>query len=169
MVLNSKGKYEVFQPTAHQVEQIHEILRPDGKGLFAIDLAVNVQPRRHGKSTLFMMIVLWLFMTRDNFTIQLLGNEEGHSRRTQYNRLKKTIQNTPKLREKIPDSDITNQEIRRFKHGKVTSVIQAMTGLSLKSSFGDRQTYYGFLIITPALIFQFLTHGRRRSWTAKIP
>ena len=137
-VLNDKGKYKTFQPTDHQLQIIDTILQPDKKGLFSMDLALSIEPRRHGKSTLYMLIVLWLFFTRDNYTIQLLGNDESHSKRTQLNRLVRTIERSPRLIAKIENRDMTGLEIRRRLYGRVTSVIQGMGGLSLSSSFGDR-------------------------------
>ncbi len=142
-VLNSKRKWEIFTPTAHQEKLIDKFLvsRSGSRNKrFLYNLILNIEPRRHGKSTLFLLIVLWLFMTRENFTIQLLGNGEGHSRRTQFNRLVKVIENTPKLAGLVKDKKISNTrvDLTRFNRGKATSVIQGMTGLSTAGAFGDR-------------------------------
>ncbi|WP_300463504.1 hypothetical protein, partial [Desulfobacula sp.] len=139
-VLNLKNKYEVFKPTAHQQLLIDKCLAAKGRG-FIYNLVLNIEPRRHGKSTLFMLVVLWLLTTRDNFTIQLLGNEESHSRRTQFNRLVKTIERSPKLWALVAEKktlEISKVEIRRIHKKRITSVIQSMRGLNMAASFGDR-------------------------------
>ena len=69
-------------------------------------MSIVVQPRRHGKSTVFALICLWLFTSRRNFTIQLLGNTEVHCRRVQFNTLVKIIRNTPVLSQAIKEDDI---------------------------------------------------------------
>jgi hypothetical protein len=144
VVLNKAGKYEVFAPTAHQDDLVDKFLQ-SRKGsrskAFQHNLVLNIEPRRHGKSTLFMLVVLWLWHTRENFTVQALGNEESHSRRTQYNRLIKTVENTAKLKAQADAGKIVIQksEITRYaKGGRPVSVIQSMKGLTSASSFGDR-------------------------------
>ena len=134
-ILTSSGKYQPFKPTRKQVDLIKQILKTDKDGNFIHSLSLLIQPRRHGKSTTFALIVLWLFSSRKNFTIQLCGNTENHSRRVQYNTLLKIIRHTPKLRLLIPEKNITQSEISLNKQG---NVIQAMSGANTAAAFGDR-------------------------------
>ena len=104
-VLTRSNRYEIFIPTAKQKKRIKQILKTDKAGQFAHSLSLNIEPRRHGKSTVFALIVLWFFTSRKNFTVQLLGSTEDHCRRVQFNTLKKIINNTDKLKRLIPESN----------------------------------------------------------------
>jgi len=135
-VLTKAGKYEVWQPTDRQRRTIDNLLATDAKGNFKRSTGLLIWPRRHGKSTLMALVVLWLFTSRKNFTVQLQGNTEGHSRKVQLNTLVKIIQHTPELKKLIdPDKDISKYEIAYPKRG---NIIQGMTGNNLASAFGDR-------------------------------
>ena len=98
-------------------------------------MSLTVMPRRHGKSTLFALIVLWLHCSRNNFTVQLLGNSEAHSRRVQFNTLVRIIRHTPALRLMIPEKSIRPIDISFPKRG---NVIQRFSGVNTAASFGDR-------------------------------
>jgi hypothetical protein len=76
-VLHRNGQYKIFKPTPEQDKAIDQILASKNKR-FNHSLSIVIQPRRHGKSTVFALICLWLFTSRRNFTIQLLGNTEVH-------------------------------------------------------------------------------------------
>ncbi len=134
-ILTSKNVYRKFTPTKEQAVILKKVLAVDRHGNFKHSLSIQLAPRRHGKSVLFALICLWLFTSRKNFTIQLSGNSEDHSRRVQYRLLKRIILNTPKLRLMIPDKNILMHEIKYSKRG---NVIQMSTGVSFSTSFGDR-------------------------------
>jgi len=134
-ILTSKNTYKRFVPTAKQAKLIKRMLSADKNGNFKHTLSLLIEPRRHGKSVLFALICLWLFTSRKNFTIQLSGNSEDHSRRVQFKLLKRIILNTPKLRMMIPEKNILMHEIKYSKRG---NVIQMSTGVSFSTSFGDR-------------------------------
>jgi hypothetical protein len=134
-VLTASNEYKVFAPTDKQRETIEDVLACDEIGKFLHSISLFIEPRRHGKSTLFALIVLWLFTSRKNLTIQLLGNTEDHSRRVQYRTLKRIIQNTPKLSRLVPDDDILIHEIR---YPKMGNLVQLMAGTSTATAFGDK-------------------------------
>jgi hypothetical protein len=134
-ILTSNNRYEPFKPTRKQLDIIKKVLAVDDQNNFLHSMSLQIAPRRHGKSVLFSLIILWLFCSRKNFVIQLSGNSEDHSRRVQYRLLKRIIENTPKLRLMIPDKDILQHEIKYSKRG---NVIQMQTGVSFSTSFGDR-------------------------------
>src|SRR5690606_18855577 len=98
-------------------------------------MILDIEPRRHGKSTVFAIICLFFFCARRNFTIALLGNNDQHADRTMLKRIKNIIQHTPELRSRVrPDKDILSDQIRRESWGNV--IIKA--GVSTASAFGDR-------------------------------
>jgi len=104
---------------------------------FARSLSILIEPRRHGKSTVFALIVLWLATSRQNQTIQVLGNSEAHTRRVQFNTIKKIVRNSPKLLKLIPEKDMFVFEVLCRPQG---SVIQMAPGNNVSASFGDRFT-----------------------------
>jgi len=133
-ILTSKNVYKRFVPTLQQAKIIKRMLSADSKGNFKHTLSLLIEPRRHGKSTIFALIVLWLTTSRNNHVTQLLGNTELHSKRVQFRTLKRIIENTAKLRLLIPEKHIHVNEIycpvRK-------SLIQTM-GVSTSMSFGDK-------------------------------
>lgn len=131
-ILTSQNTYEPFKITRNQLEQAKQILAVDKDGNFINDMSLLIEPRRHGKSTLLALIVLWLFTSRTNITIQLLGNNEIHCRRVQYRTLKRIIRNTKKLSAMIPEKRITTQNIKYR-----SNIIQVGT-TSFSSSFGGK-------------------------------
>ena len=134
-VLTRSGKYEVFTLTERQETVIDKLLAVDDRGNFKRSIGLLVWPRRHGKSTLLALIVIWLLVISRNWTCQLQGNTEQHSRRVQFNQIARIIKNTPELRRLIGEDSLMRSEINYRKCG---NVIQSMTSNTLASSFGDR-------------------------------
>jgi hypothetical protein len=134
-ILNAKGVYRKIKLTRKQADIIKAVYAVNKKGEYKHSLCLNLQPRRHGKSVTFALIVLHHFFSRKNWTAQLCGNTEAHSRRVQFNLIWKILMNTPKLREMIKDKDLTQHEIKNSKRG---NVIQAMLGVNTAAAFGDR-------------------------------
>ena len=52
-ILTRSNKYEIFEPTVKQRRLITEILKTDKAGNFKRSFFLNIEPRRHGKSTVF--------------------------------------------------------------------------------------------------------------------
>lgn len=102
---------------------------------FQHSLSLIIEPRRHGKSTLFCLICLWLFTSRKNITVQLIGNTESHCRRVQFQTVKKIIANTPTLRKLIPEKQMFVFEIFFPAMG---NVIQMSPGNNPSTSFGEK-------------------------------
>ena len=102
---------------------------------FAHSLSLIIEPRRHGKSTIFSLIILWIFTSRKNCTVQLLGNTESHCRRVQFQTVKKIIANTPTLRKLIPEKQMFVFEIFFPALG---NVIQMSPGNNPSTSFGEK-------------------------------
>lgn len=132
-ILHSDGRYRPIKLTRKQGALLKKIYAVDASNNFLKSLILNIEPRRHSKSTLFALVLLHLFTSRDNWSCQLAGNSENHSRRTQYNLLVNIIRHTPKLRAMIPDRAVIKDEIS-YKG----NTIYSMTGLSTRSAFGSR-------------------------------
>ena len=81
-VLTSRNTYEQIRLTRTQIETLKEVLAVDDQGKLTHSISVLCWPRRHGKTTLFCLILLWLLTTRKNQVLQLVGNSEAHSRKT---------------------------------------------------------------------------------------
>ena len=133
-ILNSRNQYEPFKATKKQIEIIKKVLAVSEQGNFLHSLHLLIWPRRHSKSTLFALIVLWLFFSRKNLTIQLNGNNEIHSRRVQFNLLLKIIRNTPDLKRRLTERDFYTHRIENLKRGNVIQMNPASTA----TSFGDK-------------------------------
>lgn len=133
-ILVRNNRYEPFTPTPKQRAFIRQVLKVDKAGRFVHSLSLNIQPRRHGKSTAFALIVLWLFTSRRNFTIQLLGSSEDHCRRVQFATLKKIIAASPRLSKLIPPA---NQFSWTIVFPELSNQIQ-FSASNLSTSFGDR-------------------------------
>ncbi|RJP90948.1 MAG: hypothetical protein C4518_08620 [Desulfobacteraceae bacterium] len=134
-ILTRSNRYEPFVPTARQRKFIRNVLAVDKKsGLFKHSISMNVEPRRHGKSTVFSLIVLWLFTSRMNFTVQLLGSTEDHCRRTQFAALKRIINNSPLLSVLIPEN---NQFMYTIMFHELQNQIQ-FSASNTASAFGDK-------------------------------
>ena len=134
-ILTGRNTYEAFEPTERQRANIEQILTVDGHGSFRHSLSVVCEPRRQGKSTILALIILWLCTSRKNQVVQLLGNSEDHTRRTQYRTLKRIIEHTPKLAKLVPERERTLFEIR---FQKSNSVIQMGSGINTATAFGDK-------------------------------
>jgi len=104
---------------------------------FQHTLSLLIMPRRHGKSTIFALICLWIATTRPNQTVQLLGSTESHTRRTMFSVIKKIIDHTPILKKLIPEKDSYVFELFCRRLG---SVIQMSPGTNVATAYGDRFT-----------------------------
>ena len=128
------NRYQPFEPTEKQKDLINKILKSEDNR-FTHSLSLLIQPRRHGKSTIYSLIILWLFTSRKNLTIQCLGNTESHTRRTQFNTLKKIIANSPFLRKLIPEKHMLVFEIHFPALG---NTIQMSPGNNVSTAFGEK-------------------------------
>jgi hypothetical protein len=133
--LQRNNQYAPWEPTEEQRQAIDEILAADANGRFLHSMSLLIEPRRHGKSTTFAILILWLLTSRRNQTIQLLGNSYDHARRVQFRTLKRIIQNSPRLARLIPPENIYVNEIH---FPALQSIIQLGEGVSLSGAFGER-------------------------------
>jgi hypothetical protein len=133
-ILLASNKYGEFALEPWQRSILADALAVDDAGLFVHSLALTRMPRRHSKSTLWALVVLWLATSRENWTVTLLGNSEEHSTRTQFKPLKRIIAHTKSLTAMIPPESILKFSIS-VPH--TDSTIQGgASGMS--TAFGDR-------------------------------
>jgi hypothetical protein len=134
-VLQRNNQYGPWEPTEEQRRAIDNVLATDESGRYLHSLSLLIEPRRHGKSTTFALVVLWLTTSRRNHITQLLGNTFDHARRVQFRTLKRIIQNTPRLAQLIPEEFIFTQEIT---FPALQSAIQLGEGVNVANAFGER-------------------------------
>lgn len=106
------SRYSEWVPTDEQRKLVTAIFERDGTRR-KHRLVLAIQPRRHGKSTLFLLVVIFYFISRRNFTIGLLGNTDDHTHRTMYKRIEAIIRNTPALKLRCnPDKNFLTDHAR---------------------------------------------------------
>ncbi len=133
--MQRNNQYGPWEPTEEQRRAVDNILAVDGNGRFLHTLSLLIEPRRHGKSTTFALLCLWLTTSRRNHITQLLGNTFDHARRVQFRTLKRIIGNTPRLARLIPEDFIFTNEIT---FPPLQSAIQLGEGVNVANAFGER-------------------------------
>ena len=133
-ILTRGSKYTPVVPEPWQEAFIRDALEPGEDTTFKRSIILHVTPRRHAKSTTFALIVLWLFTSRENLNIQVLGNAGDHSERVQMRPLRGIIRHTPSLKAMIAETDIRKAEIVNAHMG---NVIQS-SNTSMTTAFGDK-------------------------------
>lgn len=133
-VLTDKSAYQPIELLPWQDSFLREALEPGSTTPFRYKYVLHVTPRRHSKSTCFALVVLWLFTSRQNLNIQVLGNAGEHSEKVQMRPLRGIIRNTPALRAMIGESDIQKAQILNPHMGN--TIQTSNTSMSL--AFGDK-------------------------------
>ncbi|KUG30027.1 hypothetical protein ASZ90_000093 [hydrocarbon metagenome] len=133
-VVHSDNRYRPVSLEDWQRDILADALAVDTMGLFKHSLALTRMPRRHSKSTLWALVVLWLSTSRENWTITLLGNSEEHSTRTQFKPIRRIIQHTKALAALIPSEAMLKFSIT-VPHTEST-IQGGASGMS--TAFGDR-------------------------------
>lgn len=104
-------------------------------GQLAFALLLLIMPRRHSKSTLFALIILWLVCSRPNLTVACLGNNEQHSQRVQLRLLRRVIRSTPALLQLFGgETSLGKTEIKCKASGGLIVQVTPTT----QSAYGDR-------------------------------
>lgn len=96
-----KGGYELFVPEQFQVDALRRALECDSDGNFKFRTIIFSFPRRHSKTTLNALLVLWRFTTRITENICCMATSERQSQATGFKQIKQIIRNTPSLYEMI--------------------------------------------------------------------
>ena len=124
---SSKGGFEIFIPVDFQIEAVKGALDRDKVGNYKHLTICLSFPRRHSKSTLAALIVLWRFFNFQSENIAVLANSLDQAEGVSFKILKKIVLNTPVLLEMIGADNVQKKEI---KYPGLQSIIRAVTSSS---------------------------------------
>lgn len=105
-VPSAKGGFEVFMPAPFQVEAIRAALQQNPDGTWKYTTIALSYPRRHSKTTIMAMLVLWRFTNFVAENILCIANSERQSVSVGFGLVKKIVLNTPFLLELIGRDNI---------------------------------------------------------------
>jgi hypothetical protein len=132
----SKGGFQKFEIQPFQEEFIRNALALDEQGNFVNRIITCSMPRRHSKSTLMALLVLWRFTLRPTENIIILANSTSQVQGVSYKMLKSIILNTPFLRQQIGTDNVLHNSIR---YPALQSVITPVS-TSIASLYGQKIT-----------------------------
>jgi hypothetical protein len=135
-ILSPKGGFQVFEFADFQREAIRRALQVDQAGNWQFGTIGFSFPRRHSKTTLNALLVLWRFTLWQTENIKVMANTERQSLSVGFNTLKSIILNTPSLVAQIGRENVRSYEIR---YPKLQNLIEAVS-LNISSLYGERIT-----------------------------
>ncbi|WP_027186723.1 hypothetical protein [Desulfovibrio cuneatus] len=125
----------VFVPEDFQVDAVRRALALKPDGTFKYQTIILSFPRRHSKTTLAALLVLWRFFTKPGENIVYLTNSEKQSRNTGFSLCRGIVQNTPALAAQLPGDCIQTYRLSYPKLGNelrtVSTTISALYGEKL--------------------------------------
>jgi len=134
-ILHADNRYRALELRPWQWAILEGALAVDPTGKMLFGLLLFILPRRHGKSTLFALIILWLVSSRSNMTVACLGNHEQHGQRVQMRPLRRIIRATPALLKLFGgETSLGKHEIRC----KATGGLIVQVTPTTQSAYGDR-------------------------------
>jgi hypothetical protein len=135
-ILTARGRYEPIQLAEFQREAIRGALarKPDGSWRFTT-IAIS-WPRRHSKTIICGLLVLWRFTLFPHENIIILSNSERQSLSTSFKIVRSIITNTPALLAQIGGQNILKDAIL---YPALQSSITAKT-CSPSSLYGEKVT-----------------------------
>ena len=102
MIPSSKGGYEVYEvPSEHIRQEIAKALDGDFSTL------VFCWPRRHGKTVVTSLIIIWRFLSRRTQEIAIVSNSERQTVDTAFRLVRDILKQTPYSAKLIDDGVIT--------------------------------------------------------------
>lgn len=120
---SSRGGFEVFNPVDFQREIIYQALAELEPGKWRYQTIAISLPRRHSKTLMMSLLVLWRFTTNTAQNIKVVANSERQTLSTGFKLIKQAILNTPPILEFIGETNILERLIR---YPKLQSVIEAV-------------------------------------------
>lgn len=96
-VPSARGGHAVFVPEPFQRDAIRDALATDDAGDWRYTTIAFSFPRRHSKTTLMALLVLWRFTTRTTQNIVCMASNERQSVATGFALVRQIILNTPTL------------------------------------------------------------------------
>ncbi len=107
----AKGAYGPFKIEPFQKDFVTAALVTDASGDFKHGTICFSFPRRHSKTTLMALLVLWRFCTRQGENIVCLANSRTQSASVSFGLVRRIVLNTPFLRSFIGDTNIYTEKI----------------------------------------------------------
>jgi len=135
-ILTAKGRYEPIELQPFQREAINDALARRSDGQWKYTTIAFSFPRRHSKTILMALLVLWRFTLNPNENIIVLANSANQTKSTSFRILKQIIRNTPFLMKLIGAANIFQDSII---HPALQSHIRAVPSAPA-SLFGERVT-----------------------------
>ena len=89
MVPSHRGGYVVFELTTEEREEVRKALSGNYKTI------IFSWPRRHGKTLIVALIILWRFTTRQTQNIVMTANSEKQTTSTAFRLVSRVIRQTP--------------------------------------------------------------------------
>jgi len=135
-IISPKGGFQVFRFTNFQLEAVRGALKRDKSGNWCHGTIAFSFPRRHSKTTLNALLVLWRFTLCQTENIKVMANSERQTLSIGFNMLKSIIMNTPFLL-----SQVGRDNVRTFKieYPDLQNRIEAVP-CSIASLYGERIT-----------------------------
>lgn len=135
-ILTARNRYEVFVPAPFQVETLRDALaqHPDGSWKFTT-IAFSF-PRRHSKTTLAALLVIWRFTLWPNENIVAMAATEKQIVATGFRQVQGIIQNTPALLAQVGRENIQRY---RIEYPKLQNSIRTVS-CNTSGLFGEKVT-----------------------------
>lgn len=134
---SKKGGFEVFKPADFQVEAVRDALAQDEAGRWLHQTIAFSFPRRHSKTTLNALLVVWRFtLFGPNENIKVMANSERQTLSVGFSLVKKVILNTPVLLDQVGRENLRAYDIL---HPKLQNVIQAVS-CNVSGLYGEKVT-----------------------------
>ena len=130
-VPSTTGKYIPFEPLDFQRQHITQALATNEQGLFRYGTLVLSYPRRHSKTTICALLVLWRFCTRTGENIVCLANSSKQSASISFGLVRKIVLNTPFLRDFIGRENIYSEKL----------VLEVFNNLMISVPFSESSLY----------------------------
>lgn len=120
MVPSARGGYEPFVPGARERVEIEKAL--DG----GYNTAVFCWPRRHGKTLVSALIIIWRFMTRRTENVAVVANSEKQIVDTAFRLIRTIIEQTPAIKA-IVEAGAIKVGLDKIEYAAAGSLIQAFS------------------------------------------
>lgn len=110
-VPSARGGYAVFVPEQFQRDAIRDALATDDAGGWKYTTIAFSAPRRHGKTILAALLVLWRFTTRPTQNIVCMATNERQTVATGFALVRQIVLNTPALLAMIGKENVQQYRI----------------------------------------------------------
>lgn len=113
-IAGNKGRFIPFQAAQFQIDTIQDALAMEG-GKWKYQTLCFSFPRRHSKTTLMALLVLWRFLLFPHENIKILANSFEQGANVAFSLVKSAILNTPAILAEIGAANVLATEIRNVK------------------------------------------------------